>query len=372
MFSRTNPERAIVLRANPHPQQDQRLRTLYGYDILDTPREAEFDEIVELAAEICDAPISVINLIDKDRQWFKAEVGLGARETPLDTSLCSHAILEAPFVEIPDTLEDPRMADNPLCTAGDGNGLRFYAGALLVAPDGLPLGTLCILDNKPRALSAHQRKAVAVLARQVMKQLDLRLSLSRQAVLMSEADHRVKNSLQTLSAMVRLHARQLDDKATIDVLDSIQRRVNAMATLHGELQSSGGRDEVDAEKYLDKVAGLLQQTAPDHIKISYTADQALLRANVASSLGLIISEFAANSIKHGFPGTTPGHITIDLALRDGHFHLTCKDNGLGTRSESKQRPDSIGQTLMAAAASQLDAQVDHKLTPEGSRLSLTF
>ncbi len=109
----------FVVRANPHPQQDQRLRTLYNYEILDTPREEEFDEIVELAAEICGAPISVINLIDKDRQWFKAEVGLNARETPLETSLCSHAILEDPFVEIPDTLKDPRMADNPLCTAGD-------------------------------------------------------------------------------------------------------------------------------------------------------------------------------------------------------------------------------------------------------------
>ncbi len=111
----------FVLRATPHPQQDQRLRTLYNYEILDTPREEEFDEIVELAAEICDAPISVINLIDKDRQWFKAEVGLGARETPLETSLCSHAILEEPFVEIPDTLKDPRMADNPRCASSTPN-----------------------------------------------------------------------------------------------------------------------------------------------------------------------------------------------------------------------------------------------------------
>lgn len=370
MSSRANPERAIVLRANPHPQQDQRLRTLYGYDILDTPREREFDEIVELAAEICDAPISVINLIDKDRQWFKAEVGLSARETPLDTSLCSHAILEDPFVEIPDTLNDPRTADNPLCIAGDG--IRFYAGALLLAPDGLPLGTLCILDNKPRKLTALQRKTVAVLARQVMKQLDLRLALRRQEVLMSEADHRVKNSLQTLSAMVRLHARQLDDKATVDVLDGIQRRVNAMATLHGELQSGGGQDEVAADKYLDKVVGLLQETAPNHIKISHVTDHATLRSNTASSLGLIISEFAANSIKHGFPDAAPGHIEIGLTLREGRFNLDCKDNGIGSKNGGKRRPDSIGQTLMAAAASQLDAQVDHRLTPEGSRLSLTF
>lgn len=358
------------MRADPHPQQDQRLRTLYNYEILDTPREAEFDEIVELAAEICEAPISVINLIDKDRQWFKAEVGLNARETPLETSLCSHAILEDPFVEIPDTLKDPRMADNPLCTAGDG--LRFYAGALLVASDGMPLGTLCILDNKPRQLTALQRKAMSVLSRQVMKQLDLRIALRQQEVLMSEADHRVKNSLQTLSAMVRLHSRQLDDQTTVDVLDGIQRRVNAMATLHSELQSVRGRDEVDAHKYLDKVVGLLRETAPGHVKINYRSDPVVLRSTAASSMALIISEFAANSIKHAFPDATPGNIEIDLSLRDRHFILSCKDDGIGAENEGKRRADSIGQTLMAAAASQLNAQVDHRLTPEGSRLSLTF
>ena len=108
--------------AQPHPQQAERLRTLYDYEILDTPREADFDEIVELAAEICEAPISVINLIDRDRQWFKAEVGLGARETPLETSLCSHAILDAPFVELPDTLSDPRMVHNPPATDVEGRG----------------------------------------------------------------------------------------------------------------------------------------------------------------------------------------------------------------------------------------------------------
>ena len=358
------------MRATPHPQQDQRLRTLYNYEILDTPREEEFDEIVELAAEICDAPISVINLIDKDRQWFKAEVGLGARETPLETSLCSHAILEERFVEIPDTLKDPRMADNPLCTAGDG--LRFYAGALLIASNGLPLGTLCILDTKPRRLTALQRKAISVLSRQVMKQLDLRLSLRSQAVLMSEADHRVKNSLQTLSAMVRLHTRQLDDTTTINVLNGIQRRVNAMATLHGELQTGQGRDEVDVGKYLDRVLELLQETAPGHVKISYRSDPVTLRSSAASSLGLIISEFAANSIKHAFPDGAPGHIDIDLSLRDGRFRLDCKDDGIGAANEGKARADSIGKTLMAAAASQLNAQVDSQLTAEGSRLSLTF
>lgn len=356
--------------ANPHPQQAQRLRTLYDYDILDTPREQDFDEIVALAAQICDAPISVINLIDKDRQWFKAEVGLGARETPLETSLCSHAILDAPFVEIPDTLQDSRMADNPLCTTGDG--LRFYAGALLVAPNGLPLGTLCILDNKPRSLTPEQRNAVSVLSRQVMKQLDLRLALRRQSVLMGEADHRVKNSLQTLGSMIRLHARGLKDENAVKALDAIQRRVEAVASLHGELQQSNGRDEVDASAFLAQVVRLLQETAPPHIKIDCQSSDVLLGAGAASAVGLIISEFTANSIKHGYPDKTAGLIQINFSLTDGSYLLTCKDDGIGAKSGGLSRPGSLGQTLLSAAASQLGGELNTTLTDEGSQLTLTF
>ena len=118
------------MKADIHPRQSERLQALYSYEILDTDREKEFDEVVALAANLCGTSVSVINLIDAERQWFKAEVGIGARETPLETSLCSHVILQDDFVEIADTLRDPRMQDNPLCN-GDP-GLRFYAGALLL------------------------------------------------------------------------------------------------------------------------------------------------------------------------------------------------------------------------------------------------
>lgn len=132
------------MRAPAHPRQPDRLRLLHSYEILDTDREKEFDDVVKLTAEICGTAISIINLIDAERQWFKAEVGLGVRETPIESSICSHMILQEDFVEIYDTLEDPRLADNSLCS-GDP-GLRFYAGALLRSDEGLPLGTLCVLD----------------------------------------------------------------------------------------------------------------------------------------------------------------------------------------------------------------------------------
>ena len=116
------------MKAQYHPFEPARLAALRAYDVLDTPRESDFDDIVMLASRICEPPIAVINLIDETRQWFKAETGLGVRETPLDTSLCAHVILQEDFVEIPDTLADASMRDNPLCLADPG--LRFYAGYL--------------------------------------------------------------------------------------------------------------------------------------------------------------------------------------------------------------------------------------------------
>jgi len=154
------------LKAALHSAEEYRLDALRRYDILDTPREADFDEVVKVTSAICNAPISVINLIDHGRQWFKAEVGLGVRETPIDSSICAHAILQSELFVIPDTTQDDRFCDNPLVT-GDPH-LRFYAGALLETPEGFPLGTVCVLDYKPRDLDETQKAFLRLMAHQVM------------------------------------------------------------------------------------------------------------------------------------------------------------------------------------------------------------
>lgn len=151
-----------------------RLAALHRYEVLDTPVEAEFDDFTQLASYICDAPIALISLVESSRQWFKSEVGLGVRETPLDVSICRHAILQPGVFVVPDTALDPRFQNNPLVT-GDPH-LRFYAGALLESSEGLPLGTLCVLDRQPRQLTSEQGRALKLLARQVMTTLELRLA----------------------------------------------------------------------------------------------------------------------------------------------------------------------------------------------------
>ena len=162
----------------PAWNEDDRLAALDRYAILDTAREAAFDDVVRLVADIFDAPIAIVNLVAADRQWFKAEVGVGTDTLPLNDSLCRHAILEPGVMIVPDTLRDDRFVDNPLVT-GDPR-LRFYAGALLETADGLPIGTLCVLDTRPRpdGITDRQRFTLQLLARQVMTHLELRYEMT--------------------------------------------------------------------------------------------------------------------------------------------------------------------------------------------------
>jgi two-component system cell cycle sensor histidine kinase/response regulator CckA len=150
----------------------KRLKVLWQYDVLDTVPEEVFDDLTELAARICEAPIALISLVDEDRQWFKSKVGLSISETSRDISFCGHAIKQQDLFIIPDATQDLRFANNPLVTSDPK--IRFYAGAPLVAPDGEALGTLCVIDKVPRQLRLEQQQALRVLARHVMTQLELR------------------------------------------------------------------------------------------------------------------------------------------------------------------------------------------------------
>jgi PAS domain S-box-containing protein len=155
--------------------EDLRLRALYDLSILDTPREQSYDDIAQLAMMICQVPIAVVSLVDKDRQWFKSCLGLDATETHRDLAFCAHAILTPREVlEVEDATKDYRFVDNLLVTGAPG--IRFYAGAPLVTQSGLVLGTLCVIDYKPGKLSQEQKSSLMLLANQVVKLLELRES----------------------------------------------------------------------------------------------------------------------------------------------------------------------------------------------------
>lgn len=166
--------------------ENARLEALRHYGILDTSLETAFDELAELARYICDAPIALISFVDRERQWFKAERGLGLRETPIDQSVCRFAIQSRGVFVVPDLQQDARFATNPLVTQHPG--VRFYAGAPLRTPEGFALGTVCVLDYQPRTLGQPQQDMLNVLAHQVMRLLELKLANDRQAQMVQELD----------------------------------------------------------------------------------------------------------------------------------------------------------------------------------------
>ncbi|GAB4452414.1 MAG: hypothetical protein OHK0029_03260 [Armatimonadaceae bacterium] len=178
-----------MISASPPPNETDRLLALHQCYILDTLPEEDYNGLISLAAQICDAPIALLSLIDAERQWFKARVGLDAQETPRDVAFCAHTILNPQeMMVVPDATQDERFHDNPLVTGYPD--IRFYVGipVLVTVPNPLPgdtpsddasrqypLGTICVIDTRPRNLTPEQETALQTLARQISNLLDLRL-----------------------------------------------------------------------------------------------------------------------------------------------------------------------------------------------------
>lgn len=181
--------------ALPPWNERERLAKLRSYGVLDTETEASFDRITRIVADSIGVPISLVSLIDEDRQWFKSRHGLEAAETPRDVAFCAHSIHGEDIFVVPNATEDDRFRDNPLVT-GDPN-IRFYAGAPLVTPDGFKIGTLCAIDRQPRELSADHRQLLEDLASLVVDELELRKARREADLANEELRLRVAELLDT-------------------------------------------------------------------------------------------------------------------------------------------------------------------------------
>ena len=187
-------------------QEKKRLKVLWQYEVLDTVPEEVFDDLTELAARICEAPIALISLVDETRQWFKSKVGTTVKETSRDVSFCAHAIRQTGVFIVPDATKDERFAENPLVRSDPK--IRFYAGAPLITPDGYALGTLCVIDKVPRELRPDQKQALAILARHVVSQLELRRRSRELSDARQEAEQ-AKNEIEQLRGELVAARREL-------------------------------------------------------------------------------------------------------------------------------------------------------------------
>jgi K+-sensing histidine kinase KdpD len=337
------------MRAPAPKNESERLFALERYNILDTPREVEFDEIIELIAHICQAPVAVINLVAEDRQWFKAELGLGTRETPLETSFCAHALLEPGLLVVPNLTTDERFACNPLVTGE--SGFRFYAGALLETPDGYPIGTLCVLDTEPRDLDEHQRAALSTLAHHVMNLLDLRRKTKAQALLAAKLEQHlvqsrrlhamVSHDLRTPLGSVSLAASYIElaseDLGLREAAARILTATEAMTHLLGDLDDAQTTMPSDFSVSFERcrVSDLLDSTFDVLFSVAEGADVdlelhvdeglPLLRCDVQRT-AQILTNIIGNAIKFSSAGTT---VEIEAVEDGAYVRFLVRDRGPG-------------------------------------------
>lgn len=358
--------------------EEDRLAALRRYGILDTPPEPDFDDLARLAAQVCQTPVSLISLVDDERQWFKAEVGFGKRETPLVESICATALLQPGLFIVPDTAQDPRFEGNPL-VQGEPH-LRFYAGALLETPEGLPLGTLCVLDTKPRDLTEEQRFTLKTLSRQVMAQLELRRALARceeallanqraeqrQALLVRELHHRIRNTLalvQSLLGSTSRSSRTIDEfyRAFSARIASIARNQTLLTEDYWQTASLREMLTHELQPFIEEGHGrvMLQGPAID------------LSADLAIPVGMALHELTSNAIRHGALSVPEGRVEVtwDLTRVKGKrtLHLEWSERGGPPVQTPQQR--GFGSTLLERVLTmQAKAQVQIIFDTQG----LTF
>ena len=216
--------------------EDERLAELRDLDVLDTIPEQAYDDLTRIATGICGTPIGTVSLIDNDRQWFKARVGLTDTETSRDTAFCAHAINDPGHLMIvADATSDPRFFDNPSVT-GDPH-IRFYAGAPLVGPSGNAYGTLCVIDTQPRELKPFQKEALLGLSRQVCALLELRRATKRLRHQLQEREW-YENQLQQYQQELEAQNAELAEQSRTDALTGLPNRRAFGAALDRAIEQS--------------------------------------------------------------------------------------------------------------------------------------
>lgn len=335
--------------------EDERLRWLRELDILDTLEERAYDDLTLLAAQICDVPIALVSLVDRDRQWFKSHHGLNARQTPREQAFCAHAILGDDLFVIEDSAQDARFHDNPLVT-GEPH-VKFYAGAPLILRDNIRLGTLCVIDNTPHSLTDSQRAALQALARQVVSQLELRLQVrdlqrldSAKDEFISMVSHELRTPLTSISGALNLLVHR-----TVGELPPKAKEMAELANRNADRLLRIVNDILDIAKLeagklsLDCAALNLIELARQAIELNriYAAGcgcQLVLRTDIdepaawvegdSQRLLQVLSNLVSNAAKHGPQGDS---IEVAVERSDARCEICVTDHGPGISAQAQEQ-----------------------------------
>jgi two-component sensor histidine kinase len=322
----------------------ERMEAVRRYDILDTPPDGSFDRITAMAARRFGVPISILTIVDESRIWFKSHYGLTINQIDRDEGLCATTIMSAFPRVLNDAKEDNCALTNPL-VAGDF-GLRFYAGVPLRTYDGFNLGTLCVVDAKPRSVSDAEIADLEDLASVAMDQLELRISarraVARERMLAKEIDHRVMNSLQFISSMLSLqrYAPETQD----DAAGALQRAANRVATVaqvhRNFLACDAGA--VDCLGFLRRLCGELAQILG--IVVNVSGDDGPVDSRFIQPVGLIASELVTNAGKYG-----EGDVAVSFRFERGARVLTVCNGGPGLPADfDPARTTGMGMRLITS------------------------
>lgn len=334
-------------------KEEERIKLLESYSILDTLPELDYDNLTAIAAEICGTPISLISFVDKERQWFKSRHGIDVSETSRDYSFCAHAINDPHNVLIiEDSRKDERFFDNPFVTS-DPNVI-FYAGVPLINENGLPLGSICVIDHKPKILSQNQIRSLQALSDQIMKLLELRLkSMELEKVIVklekknlelerfaNIAAHDLKSPLANVSGLANLfieNYKTIIDEEGHEIINLIKSSSDKLKEMIDGLLEYSKADRIVTENKVDLSLQVLKNEISNlfvfknNCSITFESNIDIIKTN-KTAVEQILINLIANAIKYNDKEIT--EIKIEVLEDDEFYKISVADNGPGILNEN--------------------------------------
>lgn len=340
------------------PSDDsRRLSELYRYEVLDTSYEDEFNDVVQLAAAICNTPIALVSLIDQKRQWFKAKLGIEANEFPREISFCGHTITSDSVVfEVSDATTDERFLDNPLVI--ESPYIRFYTGVPLINNNGFKVGTISVMDTQPRFLNEVQIYTLQTLARQVVKLLDqnllnkqleqqqekLQQQMELQNRILSIIAHDVRNPIGAVKSIIELNAKKiLSQHDSIELMNMAGNQIDGTVELlnnlvdWGSMQMRGQGFEKEKVHMRTLVSNMFKSfeimaSLKSNIMVNLVDEDLFLKSEI-NAMRFILRNLISNANKY----TKEGVITVYAHKEDNQIMLSVSDTGVGMTEEIQSK-----------------------------------